>query len=502
MLSLLIANNLNDYNRKADYATLSTPTHYFIESHSMPRSTQEFTVFTKNWANITRYGSELIDLAFDFNKLLHDKFDVVEDYKYLNMTIVRSNEHAIKRLANHRAFQDAVVFQEPISEFHKVLNGLNSLQNQYLYQVFEWSNYRNKGIKLPNEAFEGGIYPPADYPKSTHAKHVCRPDRKYECPPAYMPVLNVSFGPKYARNTQVDYALHILAETRLLTVSAGNRGPSCDRHSKINDFIRNEPHDGIIVVGATDETGRKLATYSSTGLKSEKYRRPCVVAQPGQEPGTSFAAPKVANLACLCFDAIFQLSNIECMIRSEKAAGVPLVGWGIIDKLNGSIGLPGRSELPAMPFIGVYEKEVADAFAKLHKENITLKFGIHGRPVRQLILECAETIDGYSPHEIGRGFVSQTLLLDYLAKLHLGKILRMFCSNIPMGKIPASVWNLKPFDRCELDELANIANASRPIWIYDYDEPRFVVNRMVGGELATVSESHGSRVACAGAGLI
>jgi hypothetical protein len=468
----------------------------------MSTSTQEITVFTKNWANITRYGSELVDLAFDLHKVLHDNFDVVQDYKYLNMTVVRSNKYAIQKLATHAAFQDAVVFDYPISEFHKVLNGLNSLQNQYLHQVFEWWIHRNTGVELPNEAFEGGIFPPAEYPKSTHAKHIFRPERKYECPPAYMPVLNVSFGPKEARNTQVDYALNILAESKLLTVSAGNNGPSRGGHSTINGFIRNKPHDGIIVVGATNETGQRLADYSSTGLENEKYRRPCVVAQPGQLLGTSFAAPKVANLACLCFDAIFQVSNVECIIRSEDAAGVPLVGWGIIDNLNGDVGLPGRSELPAMPFLGVYEKELADAFSKLHKENIAVKFAVHGRPVHQLILECAKTIDGYSPHEIGRGLVTQELLLDYLAELQLGKILKMFCSDIPTVKIPAAVWNLKPFDRCELDELANIGNASRPIWIYDYEQPRFVVNRMVGGELAPIPMSHGSKVASAGAGLI
>lgn len=451
---------------------------------------------------MTRYGNELVDLAFDLNRILHDNFDVVQDYMYLNMTVVRSNKQDIQKIATHGAFRNAIVCDHPISSFEKVLRGLNSLQNQYLYQVLEWWIHRDKGVKLPNEAFEGGIFPPAKYPKSEHAKHVCRPERDYECPPAYMPVLNLSMGPKYARNTHVDFALNILAETRLLTISAGNEGPSTGNQSTINRFIRNEPHNGIVVVGATDETGQKLADYSSTGLKNDKYRQPCIVAQPGKLSGTSFAAPKVANLACLCFDAIFQISNVECMIRSEQAAGVPLVGWGLIDKLDGDVGLPSRSELPAMPFIGVYEKELGDAFAKLHQKNVALKFSVHGPPIRRLILECAKTIDGYASHEIGRGFVSQKLLLDYLAELHLGKILRMFCENVPVSKIPAAVWNLKPFDRGELDELAKIGNASRPIWAYDYAVPKFVVNRMVGGELAPLPISHGSKVASAGAGLV
>jgi len=465
-------------------------------------SQQEFTIFTKNWANLTRYGKTLVASAFEFNEILIQNFDVVQNYMYLNMTVVRSTKQDIKKLSSHKAYQNAIVCDHPISSFEKVLRGLNSLQNQYLFQVLEWWVHREQGVSLPNDKFEGGIYPAADYPKSENAKHLVRPDRKYECPPAYMPVLNLSMGPKYALNTQVDFALKILSETRLVTISAGNEGPSTEKQSSINRFIRNEQHDGIVVVGATDETGKRLADYSSTGLKNEKHRRPCIVAQPGQFPGTSFAAPKVANLACLCFDAIFQIANVECTLRSDIAAGVPLVGWGILDKLDGELGLPGRSDRPAMPFVGVFEKDLRDAFAKLHNKNVIPKFSIHGPPIRRLILECAETIDGYESHEIGRGFVSQQLLLDHLAELHLGKILRMFCGNVSASQIPAAVWNLKPFDRDELNELAEIGNDSRPIWVYDYAQPKFVVNRIKGGELAPLPISHGAKVAAAGADLV
>ena len=152
-----------------------------------------------------------------------------------------------------------------------------------------------------------------------------------------------------------------------------------------------------------------------------------------------------------------------------------------------------------MPFVGVFENELRNAFSKLHAKNVIPKFSIHGPPVRRLLIECAETIDGYGGHEIGHGLVSQNLLLDHLAEMQLGKLLQMFCDNVSVSKIPAAVWNLKPFDRDELNELAEIGNASRPIWVYDYAAPKFVVNRIAGGELALLPISHGAKVAVAGA---
>lgn len=465
-------------------------------------SKREYTVFTKNWFNNTQYSNSIVDAALAFNKFLHDEFEVVQDYLYLNMTVIRCDERDIKKLGNHKAFKSAITSTYPIKDFHRVLYGLNALQNQYMYQVYEWWFHRKNGVTLPNNRFEGGIYPAGDYPATPKSKHLVRELRKYECPPAYMPVLNLSIGPEYARNTHVDHALQILSETRLLTISAGNDGRPAGNQSSINKFIRDEPHNGILVVGATDESGDKLADYSSTGLKNEKYRRPCIVARPGKITGTSFAAPKVANLACVCFDAIFQIANVECTSRSDKAAGVPLVGWGLIDKLEGELGLPGRADIPAMPFLGVFEKELRDAFSILHKKDLVPVFSVHGPPIRRLILDCARKLNGYERHEVGSGFVSQELLLDYLANLHLGKILSMFCDNVSSVQIPAAVWNLKVFDRDELSELAEIGQASRPIWAYDYLEPKFIVNRIDGGVLAPIPNSHGGQVAAAGAGIV
>jgi len=451
---------------------------------------------------MTQYGKSLVGPAVEFNKILHREFDVVQDYWFLNMTVVRATRHDVKQLSSHKAYRDAVVCDHPIIDFDKVLRGLNSLQNQYVFQVFEWWIHRQQGVTLPNDQFEGGIFPPGDYPKSDKSTHLVRPDRKYECPPAYMPVLNLSIGPEYARNTHVDYALKILAETRLLTVSAGNDGPSRNNKSTINKFIRNERHKGIVVVGATDESGKELAKYSATGLVNEEFRRPCVVAKPGNFTGTSFSAPKVANSACICFDAVFQVANVESTLRSESAAGVPLVGWGILDELDGDLGLPSRTNLPAMPFLGVYENDLRDAFAKLHERSVVPKFSIHGPPIRQLILDSAENLDGYEIHEIGSGYISEELLLDHLVNLNFGTILNSFCDNIPVAEIPAAVWELKVFDRDELSELARIGNASRPIWVYDYAEPKFVVNRIKGGQLAQLPISHGGKVAAAGANLV
>ncbi len=244
----------------------------------------------------------------------------------------------------------------------------------------------------------------------------------------------------------------------------------------------------------------------SVGRRCKLLRRPCVIADGrvlhnGKEScGTSFAAPRVANLACFIFDAILQVHRVLCFVKSpDEALGVPIVGWGMIDKADGAnIGLS-RENLNAMPFLGVKEASLTKAFRSLLSRGIDVWMTIHAIPVRTILLRAAKSIPNRETHEIGSGFISEQIVLDYLEKMSFSELLDLFCDDLAERGINKGFENVKVFDRDELVELLAIARRARPIWTYDYLTPKFFVNSPFGEKAIVVGDlSHALKVALAG----
>ncbi len=120
--------------------------------------------------------------------------------------------------------------------------------------------------------------------------------------------------------------------------SAGNDGPGASTLTRPADA------EGVIVVGATDSTGREVASYSSRGPTANRRTRPHLVAPGGQRGddlfgvqvsgrfggisyGTSLAAPHVTGLLALLLERQPHLSPSQQRARL-LAACVPLPGFG------------------------------------------------------------------------------------------------------------------------------------------------------------------------------
>lgn len=452
-------------------------------------SHDEFVIAVEDWTNETanRDDPGLISRVQSLREHLLSSFEVVHDYEYLGIIVVRSQAADVQRLDGLSGLKFALKFPTPVAPYQPLLKALDALHNQALFQTFQCRGEIAAGRVFPNEDYEGGIYPAGDYPTSPLAKHVTQLRRPCASLPAWMPVINLSLGPKRPLGySPLNLAIDRLSMTHLITIAAGNGGPAM-KAPNINSLAPDfGDHLGVICVGATaNASGTDLAGYSSTGIPGNNKRRPCVVAN-GQcaidadREGTSYAAPRVAALACLIFDAVFQVSRVATFSANpDTGFGIPLVGWGMVDEAQASLGVCyARDDLNAMPFLGVREDFLAEVFQLFRQHDREPRFLIHGRPVRQVVLRSARPLPGYAQHEVGEGFVCERAVLDYLGEMRLAEWMELFCPSVPSAMIPPEIGAQRVFVREELDELARIANAARPVWTYDYTVPQFGVNRI------------------------
>ncbi len=436
--------------------------------------------------------SALFDEVFAFRRHVQEKFPGALSFEFLPLIFVRGSQADVQSLTGVPRFRYAIPQTVDVADYLPILQGINALRSETGHQLYEWQEFVNSGGELPDDKFVGGQMPTREYPPPLDAKHiVADTSTPRAASPAWMPVINLSLGPMLPESpaNPVLFALSAAANTHLVVVAAGNAGARADSPG-VNPWA---PAGAALVVGASeDDAGTKLAEYSSRGKPEDQRNHPDVIAWGssalGAEQGTSFAAPRVSKLGCVAAAAAFQAARVLDEV-SGRPAGIPLVGWGLIDTGSETAALPARDGASVLPFGGVREQVLRDACHFAVKAGAEFHFFLNGALLRSMILKSARPMTGYGRHEVGAGFVSEEAFLDWLARQSVGEFLEPFG---PVDKIPASSRRMPLFDRDALAELAAAVRRSRPTWFFDYQRQRFGVNRTPAeGELRLPSSGRG-----------
>jgi hypothetical protein len=425
----------------------------------------------------TRFGEIMA-----FREHVTRRFADCVSFEFLPMLFVHASGPELQSVARLPRFKGAVAQQVAVEDYFPILRGINALQSETFHQVYEWYNLLDSGGTLPNERYVGGIWPAGPYPQAI-ASRTGSGDRQSHCsaPPAWMPVLNFSVGPRFSDSpvNPVWFALQSTAFDHLVVVAAGNDGALNGRTS-VNTWA---PAWALVVGATADEGGHQLADYSSRGVPGSKEGHPDVVAYGesslGRSRGTSFAAPRVANVGCLAAAALLQIGRL-LDLHHGRDVGIPLVGWGMIDTTE-VLALPSRDGSGALPFGGVLEDPLIDAFRAV--ENAGGKFYPHvnGPLLRSMVLRSARAMPRYDQHEVGAGFVSAAGFLDWLASRTAGELLEPLVEPVGiLESVPTSIRSARVLDRAALDELFETVKRSRPVWMFDYPSETFCVNRTAG----------------------
>lgn len=178
-----------------------------------------------------------------------------------------------------------------------------------------------------------------------------------------------------------------------------------------------------IAVGATsDPEGTKLFQKSSIGEIGSKRGEGVTLVAYGEnifvpgEFGTSFAVPRVAEYILFLTSFILQLRAIEDTRRTGLLGGVPLLQYILIDSGFADFDPRPPLPLPMIPQLGVNRKAVNSTLDALHSVGLTSRIEPNPLVMRRMLIACAKAIDGYKPHEVGFGFVSQASTIEYLTQ--------------------------------------------------------------------------------------
>ena len=419
----------------------------------------------------------LFEEVFSFRRHVQKKFPDALTFDFLPMIFVRCSGDDVQSLLHLPRFRYAFPQTVDVTDYLPILQGINALRSETGHQLYEWQEFVAGGGVLPDEKFVGGVMPAREYPPPIDAQLIVA-DRSVprSAPPAWMPVINFSLGPMLADSpiNPVLFALSAAVTTHMVVIAAGNSGARADSHG-VNSWA---PTGAGLVVGASeDEAGTRLAGYSSRGKPGDERSHPDVIAWGvsalGTEQGTSFAAPRVSKLGCVAAAAAFQVARILDEINGHHV-GVPLMGWGLIDTGSEIAALPARNGAAALPFGGVREQVLRDALHHAATASHEFHFLMNGSLLRSMILKSARPMYGYGHHEVGAGFVSEEILLEWLARQSVGEFLEPFG---PVDKIPASFRFMPLFERDALTDLAIAVRQSRPTWFFDYERQHFGVSQ-------------------------
>ena len=463
--------------------------------HAPPLSAaDEYFVILHDWFDeaTIRARPELSSEISQFLTELKSEQPNAHTYEFLPLIGVRADEKKFEELKASHLARWIVQPKYAFGYYSKIMDALSALRSQTGHQAYQFLNLIGEGDSLPHPEWEGGQWPAsAGYPVTSETDPGVKMDATItaKVQPGLMPVINMSMGAAtnlefLAGGDPIVIAQLASSNTHLLVVAAGNTdGLPAQAWAQT---------DTVLSVGATeDESGQRVATYSAIGDDGVRRTGPDVVAYGGPPelagveippslgtPGTSYAAPRVSQLAIFCQAAIAQLHRVWANVRGEPDLGVTLMGMGVID-LNRQSAPPPRLDIPGLPFAGVRELELRAVFQTMFDAGVSFRFAIDPAALKQAIMDSATELTGYDQLEAGRGFVCLAGFIDWLKELSLSAILQRWTSLNLAETV--EVPELFPFDEDGLRSLAIAVFNSRPVWVYDLANANtpFVCNQAV-----------------------
>lgn len=303
-----------------------------------------------------------------------------------------------------------------------------------------------------------------------------------ETPPALVPVVNLSLGTlalnfPTAANDIVNLATAAASGQVLVVMAAGNCGERPG--DTMSAWARPE---WVLSVGAVaDASGTRTASYSSRGNPGPDLVALGHSELDHQKHGTSFAAPRVSQLARLVVAAFCQLGREVMVSQGAVPMGVPAVGWGVIDDFADQMWWEpeSASAIQALPLVGVHA-DVVDELTRFAASPLTVT--TTPAIVRAVLLSSARPVPGASKSEAGAGFVDQELVIDRLASVTAAELWEWFGRGV--SPPVETGWSaLRPFDAAGLHDLASVVLNTGPTVKFDYKTGRWAALPMPAEQL-------------------
>ncbi|MBL8264851.1 S8 family serine peptidase [Steroidobacter sp.] len=324
------------------------------------------------------------------------------------------------------------------------------------------------------------------------------PNLDWPVPPAALAVINLSLGTRTLdyehAGDPVNFAIAGAAKNQLVVVAAGNSG-AVEGRSSMSAWAKSP---WVLSVGATeDESGARLADYSSRGIESDPDSGPDLVAcgisrLDGESAGTSFAAPRVTQFAVICASALLQLRTALQVVSGREVEGVRLIGIGMIDLFGEEMffnAMGPRVPIEAQPLYGPDLTALTELVKACRAEGIELDLGVDHRHVRALLESAVRPMPEYGAHEVGLGFVSQPLIKERLLSFNGAELLHMCKVGTVSEGLLARAAALRVFAPSQVDFMMRLATGSAPWWLFDFSNYRHGCRLDQGESVESLLES-------------
>jgi hypothetical protein len=409
--------------------------------------------------------------------------DRLTAYRYLPIAEIECSGERAKEISD---FPEVEWLLPALTNFDQLRNISHGFDILALVAEVQRQSIASSGITLIGGHTPGksGAYP-VILREDGDLKLQLDPSINWSTPAAIMPVVNMSIGTwasdyPFLKNDIINLATYCVAcRGQLVVVSAGNCGQSSDGSKTMSAWAQ---APWVLSVGATEDAdGKILASYSSRGVIDDSQSGPDVVAwgQSGisnskEAVGTSYAAPRVTFYAMLCAAALLELRHAMLVALGRETEGVRLVGCGFIDDFGKEINWSPkpRKTVTALPIVGLNMAGVEALKCLISNNDISIDIQGNAKILRFLLLNAARPIERYKNHEIGAGFLSEEIILDYLAKLTGKDILELFAIDGVPCELTVKASRFYMFNRTQLADLSIILSNTAPMWHYDWQRRR------------------------------